>query len=102
MIADKIWKLTNAVRVGLAPRSSHAQREATFPDNVCSYSPPVTVCHVMKIWLLFVFLKAQLQVYMQVQQVPNDTDPLRWWKQHQQEFPDLSRMDRHYLDFIIP
>ena len=45
MIVDKIWKLTNAVRVGLAPRSSHAQRQATFPDNVCSYSPPVTVCH---------------------------------------------------------
>jgi hypothetical protein len=22
----------------------------------------------------------QLQAYMQVQQVPNDTDPLMWWK----------------------
>ena len=29
--------------------------------------------------------EAQLQTYMQVQQVPNDTDPLMWWKQHQQE-----------------
>ena len=25
------------------------------------------------------------------------TDPLMWWKQHQQEFPDLSRMARQYL-----
>ena len=38
--------------------------------------------------------EAQLQVYMQVQQVPNDTDPLMWWNQHQQEFPDLARMAR--------
>ena len=41
--------------------------------------------------------EAQLQAYMQVQQVPNDTDPLMWWKQHQQEFPDLARMARQYL-----
>jgi hypothetical protein len=34
---------------------------------------------------------------VQVQQVPNDTDPLMWWKQHQQEFPDLTRMTRQYL-----
>ncbi len=34
----------------------------------------------------------QLQAYMQVQQVPKDTDPLMWWKEHQQQFPDLSRM----------
>ena len=26
--------------------------------------------------------ETQLQAYMQVQQVPNDTDPLMWWKQH--------------------
>ena len=32
-------------RVGLAPRSSHSQRQVTFPDNVCSYSPP---CHHWK------------------------------------------------------
>ena len=31
--------------------------------------------------------EVQFQAYMQVQQVPNDTDPLMWWKQHQQEFP---------------
>ena len=41
--------------------------------------------------------EAQLQAYMKVQQVPNDTDPLMWWKQHQQEFPDLARMARQYL-----
>ena len=42
MIVDKVWKLTNTVRVGLDVRSSHAQRQSTFPDNVCSYCPP---CH---------------------------------------------------------
>ena len=41
--------------------------------------------------------EAQFQTYMQVQQVSNDTDPLMWWKQHQQEFPDLTRMTRQYL-----
>ncbi len=41
--------------------------------------------------------EAQLQTYIQVQQVPNDTDPLMWWKQYHQEFPDLSRMTRQYL-----
>ena len=39
--------------------------------------------------------EAQLQVYMEVQQVTNDTDPLMWWKEHQQEFPDWARMTRH-------
>jgi hypothetical protein len=42
MIVDKVWKLTNTVRVGLDARSSHSQRQSTFPDNVCSYCPP---CH---------------------------------------------------------
>ncbi len=41
--------------------------------------------------------EGHLQAYIQVQQVPNDTDPLMWWKQHQQEFPDLVRMTRQYL-----
>ncbi len=40
--------------------------------------------------------ESQFHVYMQVQQVPNDTDPLMWWKYHQQEFPDLSRMVIQY------
>ena len=56
MIVDNVWKLTNTVRVGLDARSSHAQRQSTFPDNVCSYCPP---CHghsvTQKIWLLFCF-----------------------------------------------
>jgi hypothetical protein len=42
----------------------------------------------------------QLQAYMQLQQVTNDTDPLMWWKQHRQEFPDLVRMTRLYL--VVP
>jgi hypothetical protein len=41
--------------------------------------------------------ETQFQAYMQVQQVTNDTDPLMWWKKHQQEFPDLTRMTRQYL-----
>jgi hypothetical protein len=41
--------------------------------------------------------EAQLQAYMQVQQESNDTDPLMWWKQHQQEFPDFTQMARQYL-----
>ncbi len=41
--------------------------------------------------------EVHLQAYMQVQQVTNDTDPLMWWNQHQQELPDLSRMVRQYL-----
>ena len=44
--------------------------------------------------------EAQLQAYMQVQQVTNDTDPLMWWKQYQQVFPDLTRMVRPYL--VVP
>ena len=43
--------------------------------------------------------EAHLQAYMEVQQVTNDTDPVMWWKkQHQQEFPDLVRMARKYLN----
>ena len=41
--------------------------------------------------------ETELNAYMRVQQVANDTDPLMWWKQHQQEFPHLSRMVRQYL-----
>jgi hypothetical protein len=33
---NKIWKLTNTVTLS---------ETVTFPDNVCSYFPPVTVCH---------------------------------------------------------
>ncbi len=45
--------------------------------------------------------ETQLQVYMQVQQVTNDTDPLMWWKEYQEEFSYLDRMTlgmtRQYL-----
>ena len=33
MIVEKVWKLTNTVRDGLDARSSHAQRQSSFPDN---------------------------------------------------------------------
>jgi hypothetical protein len=44
--------------------------------------------------------ETQLQTYMQVQQVPDDTDPLVWWKKRRREFPDLTRMARQYL--VVP
>jgi hypothetical protein len=31
--------------------------------------------------------ETELNAYMHVYQVSNDTDPLIWWKQHQEEFP---------------
>jgi hypothetical protein len=49
MIVDKVWKLTNTVRVGLDDRSSHTQRQSTFPDNVYSYCPPCHGVFTMKI-----------------------------------------------------
>ena len=42
-------------------------------------------------------VEAELNAYTRVQQVPLDTDPLMWWKQHVQEFPRLARMVRQYL-----
>ena len=45
--------------------------------------------------------ETELNAYMRVQQVANDTDPLMWWKQHQQEFPRLSRMVRQYLSVPV-
>jgi hypothetical protein len=41
--------------------------------------------------------ETDLNAYMRVQQVAKDTDPLMWWKQHQQEFPRLTHMTRKYL-----
>ena len=38
---------------------------------------------------------AMLQAKTQEQ---NDTNPLMWWKQHEQQFPRLARMIRQYLD----
>ena len=42
-------------------------------------------------------IEAELNDYTRVQEVPLDTDPLMWWKQHVQEFPRLTRMARQYL-----
>jgi len=41
--------------------------------------------------------ETELNAYMRVQQVSNDTDPLMWLKKHHQEFPRLARMARQYL-----
>ncbi len=44
MIVDKVWKLTNTVRVGLDARSSHAQTQSTSRILCAPIAPPVTVC----------------------------------------------------------
>ena len=55
MIVDNVWKLTNTVRVGLDARSSHTQRQSTFPDNVCSYGPPCHGVSHYENWTTFLF-----------------------------------------------
>ncbi len=40
--------------------------------------------------------ETELNAYMRVQQVANDTDPLMWWKQQQEEFPT-----RQYLTVTV-
>ena len=45
-------------------------------------------------------VEAELNAYTRVQQVPLDTDPLMWWKQHVQEFPRLARMTRQHLSVL--
>ncbi len=52
---------------------------------------------VAQILPLVLDVETELNAYMRVQQVSNDTDPLMWWKQHQQEFPRLAHMTRQYL-----
>jgi hypothetical protein len=42
-------------------------------------------------------VETELNAYMRFQQVPLDTDPLMWWKQHVQDFPRLSRIVRQHL-----
>jgi hypothetical protein len=42
-------------------------------------------------------VESELNTYTRVQQVPLDTDPLMWRKQHVQEVPRLARMARQYL-----
>ncbi len=46
--------------------------------------------------------ETELNAYMRVQQVTNDTDPLMWWKQYQQEFPRLVRIVRQDLTVTTP
>ncbi len=44
--------------------------------------------------------ETDLNAYIRVNQVTNDTDPLMWWKQHQQNLPRLDHMTlvtRQYL-----
>ncbi len=56
-IADKIWKLTNVARLdSLLSPHTHRNKQISPLNNVCSYSPLVTVCYT-KIWLLFLFLE---------------------------------------------
>jgi hypothetical protein len=38
--------------------------------------------------------ETELNAYIWVQQVSNDTDPLMWWKYHQQEFSLLTQITR--------
>ena len=72
MIVDKIWKLTNTVRVGLDPRSSHSQRQTTFLDNLCSY--------------LFVFLECFL--------IPRNCSPTQYQTHCNNEYVGLRFFSR--------
>jgi hypothetical protein len=42
-------------------------------------------------------VESELNAYTRVQQVPLDTDPLVWCKQHVHEFPRSARMARQHL-----
>jgi hypothetical protein len=42
-------------------------------------------------------VESELNAYRRAQQVPLDTDPLMWWKRHEEEFPHLTRMVRQHL-----
>jgi hypothetical protein len=44
--------------------------------------------------------ETELSAYMRMQQLSSDTDPLMWWKQHQQVFPRLARMTRRRQDWL--
>ena len=48
-------------------------------------------------WMSSVTGETDLNAYMPVQLLSNDTDPLMCWAQHQQEFARLDCMDRQYL-----
>ncbi len=45
MIVDKVWKLTNTVRVGLDARSSHARDNPLSRIMCARITPFVTVCY---------------------------------------------------------
>jgi len=49
MIVDKIWKLTNVVRVRLAPRSSHSQRYISHKVEVMT-TKRTNLRTKMRIW----------------------------------------------------
>ncbi len=44
--------------------------------------------------------ETELNACMRMKQVAKDTDPLMWCKQHQQEFPRLTRMTSQYLAVV--
>ena len=46
-------------------------------------------------------VESELYAYTRVQQVPLDTDPLMWWKQHVREFPHLTCMTSQYLSVPV-
>jgi hypothetical protein len=51
MIVDKLWKLTNTVRVGLDVRSSvtpHTHRDNPLSRIMCAPIAPVVVCYTLK------------------------------------------------------
>jgi hypothetical protein len=55
MIVDNVWKSTNTVRVGLDV-GPHTHRDNPLSRIMCApIVPPVTVCHTVKIGLLFCF-----------------------------------------------
>jgi hypothetical protein len=39
----------------------------------------------------------EVKDYMSMPSVPLDTDPLQWWREHQQRFPVLARVARRFL-----
>jgi hypothetical protein len=39
----------------------------------------------------------EYKIYQSLPLSDQDTNPLEWWKQHQSQFPNLSRMARDYL-----
>ena len=42
----------------------------------------------------------ELTMYMGVQQVSSQDDPLMWWKEHENEYPRLARMAKE--DLAVP